>query len=84
MCCTWRLDGTAFEVGELHALRRYDGEIAIAKEEQIARVIQNRRNIRGNEEFVFAQADYGGRSIAGGDDLVGLIGGDALRWRRRH
>src|SRR5690348_15187012 len=39
------LDGTAFEVSELHALRGDDSEIAIAEEEQVARVIENRRNV---------------------------------------
>ena len=72
-CCTLAYHGLAVEVGELHALRGDDGEVAIGKEEQIAGVIKNGGDIGGDEVFVLAQADDGGRAVAGGDDLVGLI-----------
>ncbi len=70
------VDGLAVEVGELHACRGDDGEIAVGEEEQVARVIEDCGNIGGDEVFVFAQADDGGRTVARGDDLVGLIDGD--------
>ena len=39
-------------------------------------MIENRGHIGGDEVFVFAQADDGGRPVAGGDDFVGVIGRD--------
>ena len=39
-------------------------------------MIENCWNVRGDEIFVFAQADYGGRAVARGDDFVRLIYGD--------
>ncbi len=70
------LNGTAFKVRELHALRRDHSKVAISEEKQVARVIENRGNIGRNKEFVFAQADHGRRTIAGGHNLVGLVGRD--------
>ena len=66
-------DRLSVEVGELHALRRDHRQIAVAEEKQVAGVIQNRGNVGGDEILVLAQADYGGRAVAGGHDLVGLI-----------
>ena len=69
-------DGLAFEVGELHAGRRDDGEVAVGEEEQVARVIENRRHVAGDEVFVLAQADDRRRPVARGNNLVGLVGRD--------
>ena len=69
-------DGLAFEVGELHARGRDDGEVAIAEKEQVAGVVQDGRHIAGDEVFVLAQADDRRRAIASGDNLVGLVGRD--------
>src|SRR5436190_10539532 len=38
--------------------------------------MENRGHVRGDKEFVFAQTDDGGRAVAGGDNLVGIIDGD--------
>ena len=69
-------DRLSVEVGELHAFRRNHGQVAIAQEEQVASVIENRGNIGGDEVFVLAQADDGRRAIAGGHNFVRLIDRD--------
>src|SRR5208283_177313 len=61
------------EVGQLHAGRCNGGEVAIGKEEQVARVIEDCRNIAGDEILVFAEADDGRRPIARGHNLVRLV-----------
>ena len=58
------------------SLRGDHGQIAVAEEEQVARVIENGRHVAGDEVFVLAQADHGRRAIARGDDFVRLVGGD--------
>ncbi len=75
-------DGLSVEVGELHAFRRNHGQVAIAQEEQVASVIKNRRNVGGDEIFVFAQTDDRRRAIARGHDLVRLI--DRNHRQREH
>ncbi len=64
------------EVGQLHAARRDHRQVAIGQKEQVARVIQNGRNVGGHEVLVLSQPDDDGRAIAGGYDLVRLIGGN--------
>ena len=69
-------DGLAVEVGELHAFRSDDREVAIAEEEQIARVVKDGGHVGGDKIFIFAKADDGGRTIARGDNLVRLVDGN--------
>ncbi len=69
-------DGLSVEVGELHAFRRNHGQVAIAEEEQIAGVIENRGHVGSDEVLVFAQSDDGRRAVAGGHDLVRFIDRD--------
>ena len=69
-------DGLAVEVGELHARGRDHGQVAVGQEEQVARVIEDRRHVGGDEVLVLAQADDRRRAIARGHDLVGLIHGN--------
>ena len=66
----------AVEVGQLHARRRDGGKVAVAEEEQVASVIQDGGHVAGDEVLVLAEADDRGRTVAPGDDLVGLVGGD--------
>ena len=54
----WALDGFPVEIRELHACGCDHGEVAIRQKENIARVVENCRNIGGNEVFIIAQADY--------------------------
>ena len=70
------LDGLAVEVGELDAGGREDGHVAVGEEVDVARVVQDAGNIGGDEVLALAHADDHGRAEAGGDDLVGLGGGE--------
>ena len=69
-------DGLTVEVGELYAVGRDDGEIAVAEKEQVARVIEDGGHVGGNEVFILAQTDYGGRTIARGDNFIGFVDRD--------
>ena len=57
------LNRTSFEIHDTNALRSEDGDIAIGEEEYVTGVIENRGNIAGDEIFVLAEADDGGRSL---------------------
>ena len=69
-------DRLSVEVGELDAFRRNHGEVAIAQEEQVAGVIENRGHIGGYEIFVLTQSNHSRRAIACSHDFVGLIHGN--------
>ena len=47
-------DGMAVEVGQLHAAGSDHCQVAVAEEEQIARVIQDRRDVAGDEVLIVA------------------------------
>ena len=70
------VDRVAVEVGELHAALGDDGEVAVGEEKEVARVIQDGGHVGGDEVFLFAESDDGGRPIARGDDLVRFVDGD--------
>ena len=70
------LDGLAVEVGELDAGEGEDGHVAVGEEVDVARVVQDAGDVGGDERLAFADADDDGRAEAGGDDLVGLGGGE--------
>ena len=70
------LDVLAVEVGQHDPRRRKDGHVAVAEKVDIARVMQDSRNVRGYEVFALAQPHDGGRSVARNDDLVRLVGRD--------
>ena len=76
MRCKFALDGLAVEVGELDAIEREDGHVAVGEEVDIARVVEDAGNVGSDEVFAVAYADDDGRSGARGDDLVGLGGGE--------
>ena len=76
MCWARAVDGAAFEIDELDALRSEHRDFAVAQEENAARVREDRGNIAGDEKFMLAQADHDGRTEARGDDFVGIFGGD--------
>src|SRR5581483_3942537 len=67
---------TAIEIGQLHASWRDYSEVAVAQEEEIARVIKNRRHIGGNKVFVVAQTDHGRWAVASCNDFVRFIDRD--------
>ena len=76
MCWTWRVDGLPSKSVSLTPSGVITARSPSAEEEQVARVIQNRGHVGGDEVFVFAQPDDGGRAVARGDDLVGLVDRD--------
>src|SRR5437868_540111 len=61
------------EVSEANTFRCDHREIAVSKKEQVARVIENRGNVRRYEIFVFAKSNDRGRTIARSHNLVRLI-----------
>ncbi len=69
-------DGAAVEAGEVDAFGGEDGEVAVVQEEHVAGVAEDGGDVGGDEIFAFAEADDDGRAGAGGDDLVGVGGGD--------
>ena len=73
---TLRWSGCGVEVGEGDAVRGEDGEFAVGEEVDVAGVVEDAGDVGGEEEFSVADADDGGRAHAGGDELVGLVGGE--------
>ncbi len=76
MCCTWREMGWPSKSVNCTPDGRDGGEIAVAEKEKVARVKEDRGHIAGDEVFVVTESDHRGRTIASGDDLVGLVGRD--------
>ena len=68
-------EGTAFEVGEGDAGAGEDGELAVGEEVDVAGVVEDSGDVGGEEELAFADADDGGWTHAGGDELIGVVGG---------
>src|SRR5262245_696290 len=52
-----RLDLRAPPVGDAHAAARQRDDFVVAQEENVARIRQQRRNVRGHEIFAVAKAD---------------------------
>src|SRR5256714_2615841 len=57
------------------ALGGEHGDIAVGEKKDFAGVLEKGRDVAGDEVFAFAEADDGGRSHAGGDNFVGILGG---------
>ena len=66
----------AVEVGEGDAGGGKDGELAVGEEVDVAGVVEDAGDVGGEEELAIAEAEDGGRAEAGGDELVGLVGGE--------
>ena len=64
----------AEEVGELDAGPRDDGHLLVAEEHDVARMHQDRGDVRGDEEFPVAEPDDDGRAITDRDDFAGIVG----------
>ena len=69
-------DRPAEEIGERHARGGDDRHLLVAEEDDVARVAQNRGNVRRDEEFAVAQADDDRRPVPDGDDFFGIVGRD--------
>src|SRR5262245_43938135 len=72
-----RLDLRALPVGDADAATRQCYDFVVAQEEEVARVRQQRRNVRGYELFAVAQSDDDRRAEPRGHDLFRLV----LRYR---
>ena len=68
--------GGAVEVGEGDAGGGEGGEFAVGEEVDGAGVVEDAGDVGGEEELALAEAEDGGRAEAGGDELVGLVGGE--------
>ncbi len=66
----------SIKVGKGHALGSEHREVAIAEEEQVAGVIENRGHVAGHKILVLAQPDHRRRAIARRNDLVGFRAAD--------
>ena len=59
-----------FEIAEADTFMGEHGHIAVSEEEHVARMAQNRRNVRCHEVFVVAQADHHRRPRPRRDNFV--------------
>jgi hypothetical protein len=71
-----RLHGIAFEVDDSHRVAIDDRDLAVAEKEDVACVLQDRWNVRRDEELAIAETDHDRRTLAHGDDRVRLVGVD--------
>ena len=69
MCWTARSMGWPSKSITRTPLRSEHGDIAIGQEKNIARVVENRGDIAGDEIFVVAEADHSRRARARRDNL---------------
>src|SRR5581483_1180498 len=68
--------GGAVEVGEVDAGGGEGGDVVVGEEVDGAGVVEDAGDVGGEEEFAVAEAEDDGRAHAGGDHLVGLVGGE--------
>ena len=72
----FQVAGVAVEVGEGDAGGGEDGDFVVGEEVDVAGVVEDAGDVGGEEEFAVAEAEDDGRAHAGGDELVGLVGGE--------
>ena len=71
------LDVIAVVVGQAITVASHDGDLALLQNNLFARVRQNRGRVRGDVRLAFADADdQRARTIAGKDQMVGIVAGD--------
>src|SRR6185312_16582420 len=63
-------------VGQDNAGGGEGGDFAVLEKVDVAGVVENAGDVGGEEEFALAEAEDDGRAHAGGDHLVGLVGGE--------
>ena len=66
-------NGSPAEVGELDSRPGDDGHFLVAEEDDVARVTEDGRNVRGDEELVLPESDDDRRAVADRDDLFGIL-----------
>ncbi len=64
--------GGAGEVGEGDAVGGEGGDLSVLEEVHVAGVVEDSGDVGGEEELTVAEAEDGGRTHAGCDELVGL------------
>ena len=70
-----RLDVLAGKVRNPHAVSGHHRNFAVAEEKNIARVFQNRRDIRSHKVLALAEADHHRRALTRGNNRVGRVRG---------
>jgi len=73
--CYGALDGIAIEIHDADALRSEHGDITVRQEKHVARVREDRGDVRRDEIFVLSEADHGRRTRARGDNFIWVGGG---------
>src|SRR5215213_210630 len=68
-----RLHGVAFEISDAHGVLVDDCDFTVAEEEDVARVLENRRNVRGNKKLAVTKTDDDRRTLSHGDDGIRLV-----------
>src|ERR1044071_8028796 len=68
-----RLHRVALEVYDPNGVAIDDRDFAVAEKEDVARVLQDRGNVRRDEELAVAKTDHDRRALTHGDDRVGLV-----------
>ena len=64
------------EVRKRHPGAGDDRHLLVAEEHDVARVAEDRRNVGRDEKLSVAEADDNRRSVADGDDLLGIVSRD--------
>ncbi len=72
----FRGSGAAWKSVRVHAGGGEDGDFAVGEEVDVAGVVEDAGDVGGEEVFAFADAEDGGWAHAGGDELVGFVGGE--------
>ena len=67
-------DRGAGKIGEDRAGLRDHSHLLVAQEHDVARVLQDGRNVGGHEVLTVAKADHHGRTVAHGHDLLRVVG----------
>src|SRR5208337_2944223 len=63
----------AIEICNTNPISRQHSYIAIREKENVARVLQQCRNVAGHEVFAVSQANHGRRSDSGGHELLRVL-----------
>src|SRR6266699_3281203 len=71
-----RLDRIALEISYAHRVFREHGDFTVAEKKDVARMLQDGRNIRGDKKLAISEADDDGWSLTHGNNGVRLVGVD--------
>src|SRR5882672_696999 len=70
------LDRAAVVVHHAHALRGKNGDVAVREEKNLARMLEQGRDVTGNEILFLAETDYRGRAEACSHNFLWILGGE--------